>query len=61
MYQKHNVKIKTFHKKDVNQSIKNSLISLDMFTYTCERPNIIQFALKGLPGRGKCRKKNFVR
>jgi hypothetical protein len=35
--------------------------SLGMFTYTYERPNIIQILLKGLPGEGKCRKKNFVR
>jgi hypothetical protein len=28
-----------------------------MFTYTCERPNMIQIALKGLPG--KCHKKTL--
>jgi hypothetical protein len=43
--------------------IKNSLLSLGMLTYTCERPNIIQIALKGLSGGAerRCRKKNFVR
>jgi hypothetical protein len=34
-----------------------------MFTYTCERSNIIQIALKGLPGGGKksLSKKQFAR
>jgi hypothetical protein len=30
-----------------------------MFTYRCEPPIIIQIALKGLPGGGKCRKKSL--
>jgi hypothetical protein len=30
--------------------LKNSYFSFDMFTYTCERPSIIQIALKRLLG-----------
>jgi hypothetical protein len=33
---------------------------LGLFTYTCERPNIIKIALIGLPGGGKCRKKKTL-
>jgi hypothetical protein len=31
-----------------------------MFTYTCERPNVIQIAHKGLLGEGKCRNKKTL-
>jgi hypothetical protein len=38
-----------------------SLFSLGMFTYTSERQDIIQIALKRLPGGGERRKISFVR
>jgi hypothetical protein len=40
---------------------QNTLFSLGMLTYTDERQDIIQIALKGLPGggRGECRKKKI--
>jgi hypothetical protein len=36
---------------------KNTLFSLGMFTYTYERQDIMQIALKGLSGGGERRKK----
>jgi hypothetical protein len=38
---------------------KNTLFSLGMFKYTYERQDIIQIALKTLPGEGERRKKGF--
>jgi hypothetical protein len=44
------------------KSNRNTLFSLDMLTYTYERQDIIQIALKKLPGgRGSAVKKKFVR
>jgi hypothetical protein len=40
-------------------NFKFSLFSLGMFIYKCERPNIIQIALKRLPGGGVYRKKTL--
>jgi hypothetical protein len=43
----------------INPIFKNTLFNLVMFTYTYERQDIIQIALKRLPGGGERRKKRF--
>jgi hypothetical protein len=47
--------------REINQSQSQySLFSLGMFTYTYERQDIIQIALKRLPGEGeRCKKKGL--
>jgi hypothetical protein len=56
-----NLPLESQHQNPLGHKVKVNIVNSVMFTYTYERQDIIQIALKRLPGGGERRKKRFVR